>query len=271
MIFGYSGLYGSSYHLTAAQNSNIWRQAGRQSKKFIARTATMNKQFLSLSSFRPRICFALAAILSTFIATTGCGSSEPVAVESSTTVTPNFAATRTETVTAANESQAESPAKTSVKLPEVDASPERVCEIFMQQLNRGERVKAERLLSSTALSTTAKAGLYLQPIGGKDAKVEIKSAVYATNKQRLAQVECVITEVDNGKEITDQLTWLVRKSKSGWRILGFMLRDDDGVEDFLSFENVRDVDAILQMSQASPAAIPDRQADKELSSEKRLN
>ena len=116
-------------------------------------------------------------------------------------------------------------------------------------------------------STTAKAGLYLQPIGGKDAKVKIKQAVYATDKQRLAQVECVITEVEDGKEISDELTWLVRKSKSGWRILGFMLRDDNGVEDFLSFENVRDVDSILQMSQASPA---DRQADKTLPSEKRL-
>ena len=46
-----------------------------------------------------------------------------------------------------------------------------------------------------------------------------------------------------------------------------MLRDADGVEDFLSFENVRDVDAILQMSQATP----DRQADNTQAPQGRLN
>jgi len=64
---------------------------------------------------------------------------------------------------------------------------------------------------------------------------------------------------------------LVRKSKSGWRILGFMLRDDNGVEDFLSFENVRDVDSILQMSQTSSTAIADRRTGNSLPAEKSLN
>lgn len=237
----------------------------------------MSKQFLSLLSFRQSKTLPLVAMVLAIIAIAGCGPTEPVAVENSTTVenptavTPNVAAKKTETVIAANESQVASPATNAVKLPEVDASPERVCEIFMQYLNRGDRVKAERLLSSTALSTTAKAGLYLQPIGGKNAKVKIERAVYATDKQRLAQVQCVITEVDQGKEVSDELTWLVRKSKSGWRILGFMLRDDNGVEDFLSFENVRDVDAILQMSQTSPPATADRQAANTKSTGKKLN
>ena len=232
----------------------------------------MNKQLLSHLSFRLSISLLLLALVFTGISTFGCGWTEqPVAVENPTTVAPNVAAKKTETVIAANESQVESPAKNPVKLPEVDASPESVCEIFMQYLNSGNRVKAERLLSSTALSTTAKAGLYLQPIGGKNAKVKIKPAVYATNKQRLAQVECVVTEVEDGKEVSDELTWLVRKSKSGWRILGFMLRDDNGVEDFLSFENVRDVDSILQMSQTSTAAIADGRTANALPAEKSLN
>ncbi len=231
----------------------------------------MIKQLLPQSLVRPSIALLLLGTVWAVISTTGCGSTEPVATENPANVTPKVSATKTETVTAANESQLPTPVKNPAtkpaKLPEVDASPESVCEIFMQHLNRGDRVKAERLLSSTALSTTAKAGLYLQPIGGKNAKVKIKPAVYATNKQRLAQVECVITEVDEGNEVSDELTWLVRKSKSGWRILGFMLRDADGVEDFLSFENVRDVDAILQMSQATP----DRQADNTQAPQGRLN
>jgi len=226
----------------------------------------MNKHFLSKSSRQLSHYFLLGTV-SLIVATTGCGTSEPIANETPIPVTPNVAAKKTETVTAANESQVASPAKKPVKLPEVDASPESVCEIFMEYLNRGDRVKAERLLSSTALSTTAKAGLYLQPIGGKDAKVKIKSAVYATDKKLLAQVECVVTEVEDGKEVSDELTWFVRKSKTGWRILGFMLRDDNGVEDFLSFENVADVDSILQMSQSPP----DRQASNKPQTEKNLN
>ena len=200
MILGYSELFGSSYQLLPASNSPRKYLAGRQSKTFIARTATMNKQLLSHSLFQLSTCLVLLVMVSTVIGTTGCGSTEPVAVENPIDVTPKVAAKKTETVIAANESQVESPAKNPVKLPEVDASPESVCQIFMKHLNSGDRVKAEQLLSSTALSTTAKAGLYLQPIGGKNAKVKIKDAVYATDKQRLAQVECVITEVENGKD-----------------------------------------------------------------------
>jgi len=116
----------------------------------------MNKQFLSNLSFRLSISLLLLGIVFTGITTFGCGSTEtPVAIENPATVTPKVTVKKTETVIAANESQVESPAKNPIKLPEVDASPESVCEIFMQYLNSGERVKAERLLSSTALSTTA--------------------------------------------------------------------------------------------------------------------
>ncbi len=236
----------------------------------------MNQQNRSFTwpnqNFFPALPGTLGVLLAV-MSVTGCGSSEPVATEMPVSVAPDVAGEKTKTVTAANESQAVSPAQSRVKLPDVDASPEKVCEMFMQHLNSGQRVKAERLLTSTALATTAKAGLYLQPIGGQDSKVTIKPAVYATNKQRLAQVQCIVEDVENGKQVSDDLTWVIRKSKSGWRILGFMLTGDNGVEDFLSFENVRDVDAILQMSVVSPPETADRQASNTLPlpSEKRVN
>ena len=230
----------------------------------------MNKQFLNYFSFLwSRL--VLLAVVSVGITTAGCGSSETAAIENTSVVTPSTFVEKTKTVTAANESQATSPAKSQLSLPEVDASPEKVCEMFMQHLNSGDRVKAERLLTSTALSTTAKAGLYLQPIGGPNATVTIKSAVYATDKQKLAQVDCVVADVEDGKEVSDELTWIIRKSKSGWRVLGFVLRGENGIEDFLSFENARDVDAILQMSEVSPEEAADRQASNTLPSDQRLN
>jgi len=141
-----------------------------------------------------------------------------------------------------------SPAVQIPKLPAADASPETVCELFMKYLNSGDRVKAERLLTSVAFDTTAKAGLYLQPMGSPEAKVTILPAIYVTNKQQLAHVNCTITEIEDGKPVKDELTWMVRKSKSGWRIFGMLLTLEEGHQDFLSLENVQDVDAILQMS-----------------------
>jgi len=105
----------------------------------------------------------------------------------------------------------------------------------------------DEVTTSVAVST-AKAGLYLQPMGSADAEVTISPAIYVTNKQQLAHVECEITEIEDGKPVSDKLTWMVRKSKSGWRIFGMLLTLEGGNQDFLSLESAQDVDTILQMS-----------------------
>lgn len=217
--------------------------------------------------------FSAAAVVAalTIASSTGCGSegsTEPVSV------TPAIEKVKTETVAASTIRSERSPATQPMQLPDTDATPEEVCQTFMDHLNAGERVKAEKLLTSAALSTTARAGLYLQPIGSKNAKVEIKQAGFATDKMNLAQVACVVTDIENGKPVTDELTWVIRRSKSGWRILGFMLKIDDQTQDFLSFENARDVDAILQMSGDSNLPqdkAPSRQASRTTNPQTRLN
>lgn len=141
-----------------------------------------------------------------------------------------------------------SPAKQELETLDADASPEVVCRLFMKYLNSGNRIKAERLLTSVAFDTTAKAGLYLQPMGSPSADVEIGPAIYVTDKQQLAHVDCTITERVDGAVIEDKLTWMVRKSQSGWRIFGMVLTMKEGHQDFLSLENPQDVDTILQIS-----------------------
>ncbi len=185
--------------------------------------------------------------------TLGCGESELTHSakigDAPLSQTPSAASQEATTSVAVSATKTEvSPAKRETKLPDADTSPEAVCQLFMKYLNSGDRVKAERLLTSVAFDTTAKAGLYLQPMGSVDADVTISPAVYATNQQQLAHVECTITEIENGKPIRDELTWMVRKSKSGWRIFGMLLTLEEGRQDFLSLENVQDVDAILLMS-----------------------
>lgn len=196
---------------------------------------------------------SIATVGMAVIATvTGCGETTPSETAENVPAPAEAAAAVDKDVTtsvAVSATKSEvSPAKQEAKLPAADASPETVCQMFMKYLNSGDRVKAERLLTSVAFDTTAKAGLYLQPMGSPDAKVTISPAVYVTNKQQLAHVDCMIAEVENGKTIRDQLTWMVRKSKSGWRIFGMLLTLEGGQQDFLSLENVQDVDAILQMS-----------------------
>ena len=199
-----------------------------------------------------RLSIVGAAIIAALGMTAGCSDSVSVDVSKTNdsqakTSTAGVAEVTTSVSVAATKTEV-SPAKQVAKLPDADTSPEAVCELFMKYLNSGDRVKAERLLTSVAFDTTAKAGLYLQPMGSADAKVSISPAIYVTNKQKLAHVECTITEIEDGKPVEDQLTWMVRKSKSGWRIFGMLLTFDEGQQDFLSLENVQDVDAILQMS-----------------------
>ena len=209
----------------------------------------------------PSLLLCLAAFALTCL-TSGCGDSTPVQVSQTEVAAPEESAAVAEEVTtsvAVSTTKTEaSPAVVETKLPDANASPEAVCRLFMKYLNSGDRVKAERLLTSVAFETTAKAGLYLQPMGSADAKVEIGPALYVTNKQQLAHVGCSITEVEDGNTVEDELTWMVRKSKSGWRIFGMLLTLEDGRRDFLSLENAKDVDAILQMSGDNAST---RQAD----------
>lgn len=207
-----------------------------------------------LSGFIPQrtnmlLCLVAVALTSL---TLGCGDTTPVQVSQSEVaapVEPSAADKEVTTSVAVSATKTEvSPAVVETKLPATDASPEAVCQLFMRYLNSGERVKAERLLTSVAFDTTAKAGLYLQPMGSAEAEVEIQAAFYVTNKQQLAHVPCTITEIEDGIPVKDELTWMVRKSKSGWRIFGMLLTLEEGQQDFLSLENAQDVDAILQMS-----------------------
>jgi len=208
------------------------------------------------------LLFGLAAILLFMSLTIGCSEATPVKVSQEEATPPASATVVAEEVTtsvAVSATKTEvSPAVQETKLPAADTSPEAVCQLFMKYLNSDDRVKAERLLTSVAFDTTAKAGLYLQPMGSVKAKVKISPALYVTNKQQLAHVACTITEIEDGKPVEDELTWMVRKSKSGWRIFGMLLSLEKGQQDFLSLENAQDVDAILQMSGDSTSV---RQAD----------
>jgi len=131
----------------------------------------------------------------------------------------------------------------------LDATPQDVCQNFMNYLRDGKRIDAENLLTRTALTVTTKAGLQLEPMGGPTANYNVNDVRFATTKAKLAQVECSIVETIDGETYEMEVTWLARKQSNGWRISGVMLELQEGsVKDLLSFENMQDVTKIKNIA-----------------------
>jgi len=126
-------------------------------------------------------------------------------------------------------------------LPDSDSTATEVCERFLSLLAQDERTLAEQLLTRRALKLTVEVGLELEAMGGIDANVEVGDAMYATSRAKVAQVPCTVTEKDGSKQT---LTWMMRRSESGWRISGLIINNDKTPE-FLSLENKADVASIM--------------------------
>jgi len=86
-----------------------------------------------------------------------------------------------------------SPAEATKKV-DADSTPGEVCQTFMKLLQSGARIAAENLLTRTALTVTTRAGLQLEPMGGPTSVFNVNEILYATNKKKLAQVECSIVD-----------------------------------------------------------------------------
>lgn len=139
-----------------------------------------------------------------------------------------------------------------------DASPEDVCRRFLKCLQVGERGAAEKLLTQRALTTTKRADLNLESPGGPEASFSVGAPRYATNKRELATVDCVVTEELHGQKMESTISWLLRSEPAGWRICGMILDMESNASlDFLSFENVADVERIKSSvsAEAEQAAV----------------
>ena len=159
-----------------------------------------------------------------------------------------------------------SPAEASKEVA-TDATPDGVCRKFMKLLQSGNRISAENLLTRIALTVTIKAGLQLEPMGGPSSIFKINNVAYATNKKKLAQVECTILDKVDGESYEMEMAWLVRKNASGWRISGVMLELEPGqAMDLLSFENAQDVNKIKALAGAEVIDDKSRQAKSQDSS-----
>lgn len=198
----------------------------------------------------------------TYVANSGSESTDSQKVE--TTQEPE--ATHTTSVAVEKSFNSPSPAEASKEVA-TDSTPDGACRKFMKLLQAGNRISAENLLTRTALTVTTGAGLQLEPMGGPTSIFKVNEVLYATNKKKLAQVECTIVDNIDGESFEMGLAWLVRKHSAGWRISGVMLELEPGkTKDLLSFENVRDVNKIKALAGAEVIDDSSRQAKSQDSS-----
>jgi hypothetical protein len=176
--------------------------------------------------------FAICAVAA-FVG--GCGKSE----------TKKAPAEQSQTSVDSNQKQVASvqPQKDN-QLPDAGATAAQVCERFMVLLQNGERTIAEELLTRKALTATGQLDLQLESMGSVDAKVKIGEPLYATSRAKVAQVPCSIKEKNGDQQ---ELTWLMRRQDSGWRISGLIVESSNGPE-LLSLENLQDVAAIKRQT-----------------------
>ena len=202
------------------------------------------------------VCTLLSGCDRTYVADEGSSKTE----ESQSTL-PSQDKPQTSSVSADKLTNVASPATASALVSE-DATPEGVCRKFMALIKSEKRVEAENLLTRMALAVTTKAGLQLEPMGGPNSVYTVNDVRYATNKKRLAQVECCVADNIDGEKVKMDLTWLVRKQSNGWRISGVMLEMTPGSEkDLLSFENIHDVTKIKSLADADVLNEDSRQAN----------
>lgn len=161
---------------------------------------------------------------------------QPIPVGKTTDVKPE---TKTNSV-AVVDVDAQSPATVADPIPNSDASPLTVCKSFVRFLNSGETTNAELLLTPAALTVTSRAGFQIPPIGDTETTCTFAEPQYSTTKQKLCYIEC---QLDDDEEST--ITWMLRKSRRGWRVAGMMI-DDEATEsvNLISFESSRDVQQI---------------------------
>ena len=208
-------------------------------------------QFISNQTPQCKTVFAsvgFALLIAILLASVGCTGTQETAADPPTNrakpATADVSESKTTTVIVTPGGVAESPAA-PLKLPNKETSPETICHLFVRYLSTGNRSMAEQMLTPSALTTTSRAELQLEPVGGPSAVYEMSEPRYATNKKKLCQIDCSIVDDMDGESVRTELTWICRMQKDGWRIAGMMVEvTPEQPRDYLSFENVDDVTRI---------------------------
>ena len=143
---------------------------------------------------------------------------------------------------------AENPALKAPESPtQTVMQPESIVNEYLDLLRKDRSAEAEKHLSKVSMLNFRQAGMTLQSPGSTAAKYEIAKPRFATNEQRIAMVECKITDIVDGQKQTSDISWIMKRDETVWRITGMvMIVDDSGTRRLMSFENTDDIQFIKQ-------------------------
>jgi len=114
---------------------------------------------------------------------------------------------------------------------------------FMQALRDGDKEATSALLSSKAIKQLAEHNLFPEPPGNTTATFHVEKVDFLEGSKNGAYVQSVWMDADSADRTDgNQLTWVLRREKSGWRVAGLATRPfPDSEPVFLNFEDPTDM------------------------------
>ncbi|MEN6405890.1 MAG: hypothetical protein ABFC77_05400 [Thermoguttaceae bacterium] len=113
---------------------------------------------------------------------------------------------------------------------------------FLDALRAGNDEKAMAMLSTKAREKTASLNRTIKPPASDTAKFTIGKVDYVNDDG--ARVACTWTDLgENGKPVSDEIVWGLRREAAGWRVVGVAAQVFPGEAPLvLNFEDPEDMD-----------------------------
>lgn len=183
----------------------------------------------------------MVGVIAVTVALAGCNSNSLENIEIPIPDAPaSIESPGLKTIPVTETTNVESPAEKAFSMPSVDASADEVCQKFLSALNAEEPDHFELLLTPAAINISNRLKFQLPPIAEHGTKLTIGEPKYNTIREKICFIDCSFAAT-NDSEATD-VTMMLRKFKSGWRVAGMMIdADDSELKNLISFENSVDV------------------------------
>jgi len=110
---------------------------------------------------------------------------------------------------------------------------------FLEAVRTGNDQKTAEMLTATARTKTAEMNMEVAPPGSDTASFEVGEVKYLSEGR--ASVACKWSDGDEGQTRTDEITWILREEKAGWRVGGMVATLPGMSPTFLNFEDPREM------------------------------
>ena len=111
---------------------------------------------------------------------------------------------------------------------------------FLEAVRTGNDQKAAEMLTATARTKTAAMNMAVAPPGSDTASFKVGEVKYLSEGR--ASVACQWSDRDErGQTRTDEITWVLREEKAGWRVGGMVAVIPGMSPTFLNFEEPQEM------------------------------